>query len=258
MTDSKTLRSKLIKISSEDKTASSTSNSDFTISLPSDGGNISRVAKILVKSIACPNVFYNVRAVNGTLYVNNTTTPASYSLAIAEGQYTSTQLIAAIEAAFLAATSVAVTITVGATTGKMTWTFASDEWLLVSTGNNNIANTIGLTSDTATASSIAVMPAIVDLNGISEVYVHSRTLASGNLAEPDGSFNVVDILPMTAAFGNMAHSQFVDGESHTIHYRPFGSHESLTSIDIRLRNKTGERLVLPANHNFIMIIKVFY
>lgn len=248
-------RSKLIRISSEDKNSASTSNSDFEIDLPKDGGTINRVAGIAVKSISCPNIFYNVNLFNNSWSMSNNAGGA-FTLTIAVGQYTLAEFITAMEAKMLADTGVALVITSDAATGIQTWTFGADTvWEIFLSGSTG-AGLIGLTADvTSGATSVLTLNAPPNLTGETELYVYSRTLASGQLIEPDGVFNVVDVLPLNVAYGGVAYLEDIDEGLHNVAY---SSLESFKKIDIRLRNRAGDLLVLPDNFNFSMLIKIYY
>lgn len=252
-------RNALIKVSSEQKSISTDSNTHFTINLASNGGVVDNVAGYAVKYISCPNVFNNIpsHANVFNLTADNTTpTPVT----ITAGQYSSlaslaTELKTQIDAAI---TPDSVTITYPA--DKLVFTF-TDGGSGGSYGfleaKSTAASRLGLSAD-ITAAAAFTAPNIVNLTGETEVYVHSRDLALAKLNSANGNFSVVDTIPMDVAYGGTSYFRANNAELEKTNFYPFENKKSLRKIDIRLRDGAGNLLTLPDNFHFTMILKFYY
>lgn len=249
-------KSMLLRVSSEDKENTSISNSQFIININNASYRIDNVAGILVKYISCPNIFPNVPTYANTLQLIKTTGPITYDISVPVGQYTIADFIVALQLAINTAIgpdSVAITLT---SQNYINFVFVGDTYTFVY-ANSTIADVIGLVANIGPALNIT-MQSLPNLQGETELYVHSKDIAPSYLVEPDGNFSVVDILPLDVPFGSTAYSKFDDDEMHKIRYTPYSSPKTLRNISIVLRNRAGQVLNLPNNFNFNMILKVFY
>jgi len=106
------LKSKMVRISSEDKTQNSVNNSRFEVNLNQTGANIDRVAGYAVKHISCPNIFYNVPAYANTLQIIKQTGNIIYNILVDPNQYILNDFIIELQTAInTAITPDTVTIT---------------------------------------------------------------------------------------------------------------------------------------------------
>ncbi len=252
------LKSHLIRISSEDRDQGSVSNTDFTVNL-TQSANVQEVKAIVIKNISFANMFYNVPSNFNTLIILNSVSNTNRTVTITPGQYTINQFISALQTAIntaFVADSVTVAITNNVNTNVLTFTSTGGNINIILSGTT-MYNLIGLNADTSTASSL-VMPLPYNLTGETEVYIHSAILAAGNLYEPSGTFNVVDMVPITVPFGATQSADYNVFEQHFKTYSPFEEKKTLSSIDIRLRARDGRVLTLPNNFNFNMLIKYYY
>src|SRR5579863_6674164 len=218
----------LVRISSEDKSSGSQSNSNFKVDLPSDGGKIDNIVTAQVKYISCPNVFPNVPS-----YPNNSVPPiptnqiaiengiaTTFVILITSGQYTISQLITQMTTqinAVIAPDTVIITLN---SLNQLVFTFSANYSFVYS--GTGMANIIGLTGNT-TLGLVNTMQSIPNLIGETEIYVISEAIAQNFLVESTGSFSVVDVLPLDKPYGQMCYSNYNDSIAHEIKYIPYDS-----------------------------------
>lgn len=238
-------KSRYLRVSSEDKDAkASTSNSDFIVYL-ADKNSTQNISAITPISAWCPNVFYNIRSsygvVNNSLYLEENG-QAAQLVSITEGQYTSDQLIVALQAAVNAAMVGSVlTITLNPITKKYTFTFVGNTVILYDNDDGStIGEAIGLSTTTANAL-VHVMDEIPNLNGITAVYFHSKQINSGGFLDGDSgttsAFTWVDLSGV--AFGGIGYREINEMELNTVSYQ---GKNNLSSLNIVLRDAEGNRL----------------
>jgi len=231
-----------IRISSEDKTAQSASNSDFQVFLE-DKNSTQNIQTLTPIQVYCPNIFYNIRSSYGV--VNNVLSfqengQAVINVPIAEGQYTSSQLITAIETAVNAvATATVLAITLDPITAKFTFTFTGATAILFFPASS-IAEAIGLTQTTADQN-IHVMDEILNLNGITAVYIHSKQINAGGFIDGNhGSIACFTWLSLSETpFGGVASREISEASLNTITYQ---GKKNLSLISIVLRDSEGNKL----------------
>lgn len=255
----KNSKSRFLRLSSEDKTLGT--NGRFTIDLLSSGGIIDNVKGYIVHSIEAPNVFDNIPTYANQLRLIKTTGGVIYDLVIPNSYYYIDDLITQLQTTINTAIgpdSVAVTKTGIFPVEKINFVFTGDTYTFeFSTGQSTISDRIGLTADIGPAANIT-MQNIPNLIGETELYVHSRTLAPNNLMEGTGSFSVVDKLNLDQPFGVMCYSNFNNDSTHFKKYFPFESLKTIRTINITIRNRTGQILTLPENFNLTMMLTLFY
>jgi hypothetical protein len=250
-------QSTLLRVSSEDKTAQSLSNSDFTVNFRSLGGVVDNVKGVVIKSITSPNQFYNIPSYKNQLFISDSV-GTSYTITLTPDNYTIAELITEMTTKInTAITTDSVVITLNAT-NHLLFTFTGDSYDFVYGTPNNADDQIGLTEDTANLTAVT-MQSVPNLTGVTEIFIHSRTIARNNLTEADGSFSVADVLDLDVEFGVQAYSKFNEVESHKIEYFPWESRRSFRQIDIRLRDRVGNILEYSGdNFHFSMILKIYY
>jgi len=270
-------KSRFVRISSEDRAIGSPNK--FVVDLQSNGGIIDNVKGFIVHSAQVPNVFNNITTNNNRIDVSfpgpHTETP--FNIGITPGYYLIDDLIAQINA------QVANEIALNGDTYTLVFSkvgiFPTEKIQVdvngVSTGTlclfnrpNDILSNIGIESDTNAL--VGSTPFCVDngvpqvaqnipnLIGETDVYIHSRTLAPNNLSEGTGTFSVVDKVNLDQPYGSICYSNYNNDTTHEMRYFPFESKKTLRTIDINLRNRTGQELVIPPNFSFTMMIKIFY
>ncbi len=218
-----------------------------------------------VRSISClravlNRVFSNIFVpINQLDYVLNDLTPGS--VVVPPGQYTATQLAAAIQTA----SSGIFTVTYNTTTNRFIFTFNgvglnTSVQLLAS---SSIAMYIGLTADLvipalATPTPVQSPP---QLQGPATVYIESEWIAGSHCvdAAQNGSY-----IPFLAAIDFSAVPWGFDGifEAKTpieyqVDFRRTSGSRSLTNFDVSLTDEYGNPLDLPLNA-YLDMHMVFY
>jgi len=257
---------KLIIISSEDRDASeSNTNSDFIVNLK-ERYNTQNIARVLVKSIQVPNVFYNVRSGSGapgsgtqnnTLLIQENGQPDA-TATIPEGQYTTTTLLTALDTAINAQlVGGTVATTQNALTQKLTFTFTSTTAKIYSNADGSTAaDLIGIGTSSAIAASV-VADSLPNLSGVNKVFVHSQDVALSHAIDGDsGLISAMDSLSFhNVAFGAMGYMQNPDAELALIDYS--SKSINLSRIRIVLRDNLGAKLDIGTS-KMIVVLKVFY
>lgn len=252
----KNSKNKFVRISSDDK--SSGTNNKFTVNLEASGGVLDNVKGFIVHSSQVPNIFPNVPSYANSLQLVRQTGPVVYNISVDVGQYLITDFITALQFKINAAIGPDTVIITLDSQNKLNFSFSADNWEL-SYSNSTIRDIIGLSSSNdGFFFTVATLANPVNLIGETECYIHSRVLASNNLFEGDGAFSVVDKINLDKPYGSTCYSNYNNDTTHMISYFPYETKKTLRTIDINLRNRTGELMVLPDNYSFTMMIKIFY
>jgi len=251
--------SQYIRISSEDKTASSVSNSDFTVALE-DKTATQRIKTIIPIQVFCPNVFYNIRSsygvVNNVLRVQENG-QAAVNVVLPEGYYSSDQIITNLAAAVNALMVGSVlTITLDPITKKYTFTFVGNSVILFdNTAGSSMGDAIGLTTTTADIN-VHIMDEIPNLNGITAVYIHSQQINPGGFLDGDSgatsAFTWVSLSEVP--FGAVGAREIQQQDMNAIVYQ---GKKNLSLISIVLRDAEGNRLPI-GNQRITIIFRVSY
>jgi hypothetical protein len=273
----KNSQSRYVRISSEDK--STGTNNRFTVDLQSAGGVIDNVKGFIVHSIECPNVFNNVASYNNNFIISfpGPASETDININITQGYYLIDDLINRINiqiANQIVANGDAYTFVLskvgiypnekiqfdvnGLSAGGCVL-FTSDTTILPSLGVVSTVNALPPNSPFTIIDGVSkIANNIPNLIGETAVYVHSRVLCSNNLSESSGTFSVVDKLNLDQPFGSTCYSNYNNDSTHEKKYFPFETRKTLRTVDINLRNRKGDLLVLPSNFEFTMMIKIYY
>ncbi len=234
--------SKLILLSSKNKTNALQNNADFTTSFLNSGGTINNIIGLYIKNFSCPNVFNNVNSYNNKIALQGPS--SSHEVLLTENQYTITQLITELTSKIDSAiTPNTVTITQNAL-DKLVFTFSANYSFIYEA--TTAKNLIGLTADT-TSATVNTMQEIVNLTGIQNIYVYSKELNMDGFAE---------VLNNSSPYGAVSYSSSLSSEMQKL-YVP-NSKKSFSVIDISLKDEDGNQLYLPDNFYFNMILKIYY
>lgn len=248
-----------VRISSEDK--ASGTNSQFTVNLPASGQVIDTVVGYMVKYASVPNQFPNIPTYAQDLTLFASGAPATpIPVQVPAGQYTQADFIIALQAAINGAIgpdTVVVSSVFGANGDTLNFVFAGANTYAFDLAGSSIFEKIGLSADIATAANITMQNPI-NLIGESEVWIHSRILNQSGLIEAQGNFSTVDVIPVDVAFGVVAHMTYPDQELALINFEPYENKKTLRTVDIVLRNRAGNVLLLPSNFKFTLLLKVFH
>lgn len=270
-------KSRYVRISSEDRVLGSPNK--FVVDLQSNGGIIDNVKGFIVHSAQVPNVFDNVASYNNNIIISfpGPATETDININITEGYYLIDDLITQINAEIatqIAANGDTYTFVLSKTgvypTEKIQFDvnglsagvcnlFTSNTTILPSLGVDSTPNGIPPnTPFTITNGVPAVAQNIPNLIGETDVYIHSRVLTPNNLTEASGTFSVCDKINLDEPYGSVCYTNYNNDTTHEVRYFPFESKKTLRKVDINLRNRTGQELVLPNNFSFTMMIKIFY
>ena len=254
---------RLLRISSEDKSRSTDSNSRFSADIPPTAKAIDNVCGYSVKYASCPNIFFNTPSYANKLQITKQTGAVVYDITIPENQYNITGLVAQLKTSIDAVINPnAVVISVDSK-NRLVFAWSGDSYAFTQANYeaSTIRDVIGLGVDDAQGVffTVQTLDNPVNLTGESEVYIHSRTLHQSGLTEASGNFSVVDVIPLnTTQFGGVASITYPDHQLTKINYCPYETMKSLRTIDIVLRNRKGQVLELPSNFYFTMMIKLYH
>ena len=254
---------RLLRISSEDKANSSDTNTRFKVDIPPTAKAIDNVCGFSVKYASCPNMFYNVPEGKNVIQFTKQTGGVIYNISFQANQYNITDFLTGLK------TRIDNIITPDAVTlvldqfGRIVFGWSGDAYAFTEADYEatTMRDIIGLGVDDAQGTFLTVqtMDNPVNLTGESEVYIHSRTLHQSGLTEKDGNFSVVDVIPLNnTPYGAVASITYPNNQLSKINYQPYESKKSLRTIDIVLRDRQGNNLVLPANFNFTMLLKLYH
>lgn len=240
----------LVRISSRDRTRSTDSTTDFTVSLGNVG--IQNVSSLVVKQASFANVFYNVNEYNRTFTYNIASAPTSVTIPV--GQYTLSDFLTAFETATSALT---MTATQDATTLKID--FASTtaiEYLPI--GNNPMAELLGITTGSGADVTTFTSEGLPSLEGEKNAFIKSLQLSQSNLMDSDAKHdNTLVVVPINVGFGSIQHyvsqhSAIDDVDS------PSSIHgNNIQEIGIRLTDDQDRTLDLNGHH-LTIILKAYF
>lgn len=211
-------------------------------------GNImsQNVFKVVVKEASIPNTMYNVTAFNNTIIVN------AVSYTITPGQYTITDLIAALQTALAVHTLV---ITNDPIEYKLTFTTAGPVTYSSQANGSTIGRIIGLDKlvDLTTAS--AQLPYIYDLSGPSMLFLYSNELCgkNSNMVTVKGNKPALANFIVNAPFGEFITFIIRENETDSI---DFDSYNNLRTFGMKLVNEYGEQVDLNGGE-YMVIFKIF-
>jgi hypothetical protein len=232
---------KLIRISSKDRVSGT--NTNFVCSLGYEDLAVHRVRKATLVSCIFNNNEYNVNGNNNTLTYEINGAPLT--LVVPEGQYSTSTLIAYIQAQQPLFTA----ITQDTTNYKLSFTTATTCQIF----SSGLGEYIGFTEDSTTAITITA-DNIPNLNGLDAVLIKSDKLANGNMLDSkQNEDSVFAVVPVDVSFGlqNVYHDTGLSESSHTT-FAP----RNLSSIDIELTNQRGEPVDIQGE--VVLVLKAYY
>lgn len=248
-------KSRFVRISSEDK--STGTNNRFTVDLASNGGIIDNVKGFIVHSAQVPNIFYNVPEGKNEIAVFRSLGAQTSVITITPGQYTINDLLTELSTKITANIPDTCVVTFNNISQRLTFTFTGSSYKVLY--GSSMRDILGIAEQDDDVSSLVVTLSYpVNLTGETECYIHSRILASNNLSEASGTFSVVDKINLDKPYGAICYSNYNNDTTHQVNYFPFENKKTLRTVDINLRSRTGELLVLPDNFTFTMMIKIFF
>lgn len=250
-------KSRLLRLSTEDKVFGTQGR--FQIDLAS-ASVIDTIKGYMVHSISCPNVFDNVPTWANGIQVIKTTGLVVYDIVLTNSYYFLDDFIAELQTKINASIADSVVITKSGLVPnqKIAFTFSGDEYTL-NFLHTSLSKRLGLTGDLVCPDGVLTsVLSIPNLTGETELYIHSRTIAPNNCIEGSGSFSIVDKLNLDKPYGAVCYSALDNERTHLQTYFPYESLKTFRTINITLRNRTGNILVLPDNFDFTMMLKIYY
>lgn len=226
-----------VRINSEERlNPTGTVSNNFTVSL-GQSTQLADINRISIKSIGIPNTQYNIQSVG--IHKNNvfsyTTAAGPRSVTITAGNYNMSQLISAIVSG-AQPTADGLTIALGATSSKLTFTSTTPITYLNFAAGNIMAPTLGITASSAPLVNTFTAQGLPYLNVHPNIYVTSLALSDGSamISPVIGSIPVCAVVPIDQPFGNII--QYVTRQEHLddIHYISYANGKTLQSIDLQL------------------------
>ena len=240
-----TMESRLLRISSTDR--SSDSVSKYNITYHGNDPDMQLIHKVVLKSAIIPNSQYNINLNNNTLIFPNTLSASPYT--IPAGQYTITELITAIEGLITG-----LTITQDAITQKLTFAMAGGTFDIIVDGNL-MAPILGF--DTlATSTALYTSDNLPDLSGLNNIYVASQKLSSERsmLTVDKGKINVFCDIAMDVPFG--ATKTLAEDET-SLDFTEFDRRKNISTLDIKLLDEKNNVIDLNGLE-WELVFRIYY
>jgi hypothetical protein len=196
--------------------------------------DLNQISGVRIKSIMVPNSQYNVNSSNATLYMTQSHT-ATTDFAIAEGQYTTTTLISALQTVINADIAPAtMTITQDTVTQKLLFTFSAGTFSMYNFDDgNDMAKLLGILISSAAPALTFTSFGVPDLIGLRHVFIVSNSLTGGtNLISQTGTnFNMLGDILVDVPFGEYVMREFTEQTTNHFYYNNF---RNTASFDISL------------------------
>jgi len=260
--------SKMIRVSAHDRNfeIKNTSNSDFEINVPNTTIALRNVHAVSVVSVQLPNMFYNVKDCKFTF--TRVSDGQEFTINLDDGQYSVDEFFAEFGAKYNTALG-GVTFLYNPTTSANPYLDENTQKINLHFGiqisftaslENNCCELMGFSFDntayTTAANGQLTSPYIVNLAGVSSVFVHSKTLSNGSHDMEINPKNVHSIVavPMDTYFGETTFWQNSSSSSHII---KFNSSRQISRIPLSLRNNRGKLLDINGA-DWSIVFKVYY
>jgi hypothetical protein len=244
--------SRLLRISSKDR--SPQSNSRYDIEFNTNDNDLHQIKRITLKSVVIPNTQYNINKYNNTLYFPTSHT-ATTDYVIKQGQYTTSELITAINTAVNAVISPAVLqITQDLADQKLTFTLSAGTMDIHDDTQNRMAKVLGI--DTGlNGVSVYVCDHLPNLSGLGHIYISSQALSNHTqmISHDKQKQNVFADVTMKVGFGQ---SQYTDEDSNSLDYVVFPGLKNISRLDIKLMDENNNELDLNGR-DWTIIFRVF-
>jgi hypothetical protein len=218
------------------------------------------INRIVIKHVSIPNVQYNVRAASGLNTVGNIFTyfdGATKNITITPGNYSVTQLIAAIEADALAIAA-NLQLTLNPITSHIEFTSTTPITYLSAASGNNMAKILGITADSGALVVSFTAGGLVDLTTHPNIYIASASISDGsNMVSPTlGSLPICAVIPIDQPFGSII--QYTTQQEHLddIHYISYASGKSIQSVDLSVYDGDANLIDLQGL-DWTIIIKAY-
>ena len=242
---------KLLRINSKERTHTSHSSSDFTVSYP-NVQVLQKVVSVILKHCSFPHVFYNITDANNTFQYQ--TTAGIVLITIPPGFY-STAALSAYMTPFLSGFH----FTQNVETLKLTLSgvVPTATQIKIYVSSTSVLPTLLGFTETTGFSTTLTAPDVPQLQGVSHVFIASRVLSKGNNfldANKRQELPIFSMIPVLVPYGSIQHYE----TSHEIlDVVNFESEADLQNIDIKLFDGKGNPLTLHGSEINI-ILKIYY
>ena len=235
------MHSQLLRLNNRYRSATE-SASNFTINIPSQ--DCENVVRLLLVSASIPRLFTNINDSNNTLILNGVT----YTIPVR--QYTATELALVIESL--------LPITVVYNTDIARFEITDSVSAVLS---GTLMPFIGFWTSSTVINGLAVAPAPPSLDGPSEIYIESRTLARKScldVFENGVTLPVVCVVDASKTpYGYTIQYRNNESESWLLDYSERQHGISCKSVDIMLTDRFGYPLNLPENCNVDLVFRIW-
>jgi hypothetical protein len=210
---------------------------NFTINL---ANQVQRVIYVELVSAEVPYTFYVVNNMNNTLVWSVGATP--HKCTVAPGNYDTTDLLAALQAA-MNAQSTGFTLTYNQDTYKMTFAnaaaFTID--LTNASGTSTINPVIGLTAQTTLGTSTTML-GVVNIGGPKYLLIKSVALTQPKITKPFLNTMQADVLYKVSVAGSPG-DVLIEKNVYT-NFLKYGVRQTLKTLDFQLIDDQGNQLDL--------------
>lgn len=263
--------SRLLRLSNIWDIGNSGSNHAVFINNLSRMTETDKIVRTVCKSVSFENNAYNIytsgpfknNVFNWDVDDSGTITLESYTVPTA-GYYTAQQLINILQPLIEASLQVVVPgitllMEIGTFSKKIEYTLSGlgVELILGGTagigslnevlGNNVDSGNIGIT--------VYISDSLPDLAGLQNIYVHSTTMAEGNLVDGDvENHDIIAEVPVDAPYGSRVNYESRDDELDSINY---DSVRNFDSIKVELVDINNNVIELNGG-NVIIVLKIYY
>jgi hypothetical protein len=255
-------QSRLLRISNIHSIKPMDSSSDFTVNL-NRMTETDSIVRCVLKSVCFQNTQYNITSKNNEFFY--TVDAVNKSVVITPGYYSELEVIAIIqpiiEAELVAVVpGITLTMIIGAYSKKIEYTLSLG-------GVSLILNPLSLTSQETslnanlgnmTAASVAlsyISEFVPNLVGLSAIFVHSTTIAPGNLVDGDvEQHDIIGEVPVNDYFGEIIHWESNEAEINSINY---DSVRNFDQIRIQLKDIYQNTIDLHGGTSVINL-KLYY
>ena len=257
--------SRLLRLSSQFNIQANGRNTNFTNGL-SRMTETNKIIRAVCKSVSFENNAYNIYtsgAFKNNVFSWSILVGGSFTHEIpVAGFYTAQQLIDILKP-IIQATMVAVdagavlTMEIGDFSKKIEYSTNTNLVGLILDGGDSLNAVLG--NLTTTSAIITGFPytseTLPTLGGLQNVYVHSTTIAEGNLVDGDvENHDVIAEVPVDAPYGARVNYESRDDELDSVNY---DSLRNFDSINISLRDIDNNEIELNGG-NVIIVLKIYY
>lgn len=231
------LSTKFVSVSSDDKTTGE-STSQFHYDLGSHEG-LHGIKGIALKTCSFYNTFYNVTASNNQVDWHEEPGGMTQSFTITPGFYNASQLASAIQNGINATVPVSTAVlTFDSKTGTLFFSHTGG-----GSGNtieitSTISTTIGITADVTSTTVPTSFPDLVQLGGITEIFIRIPELSDGQWVKRQGVVeNAIAKIQVTSGFLGAVHYDAPDESLQSIIY---DSVRDVSRLTVSVSDRNGD------------------